>query len=239
MTKQPLPDGRKIEKFKHNVRICTAYILTHVKSGCFYVGSSGDAYRRKLSHLETLRKNIHHNVKLQQLYNDDADVTFTFYLTDTREEAYGYEQQLLDENKDNPKLLNIAKDVKAAWFGRSMDSATREKISVGHRGKTKSTETRERMRLSKLGKSQSLETRRKISLTLKGRPLSEERVKKMAIDRKGYANKGARAAMKKVSIGGKVYQSLSDAARELGTYHSTISRRFNKPKYKDWFEIES
>lgn len=89
-----------------------AYVLTDVRSGKFYVGSSGELEKRLTRHLYDLRRNTHHCSPLQELWNKRGELVETIFPTDTREEAYQLEQDLLDRFKDSNLLLNIGLEVK-------------------------------------------------------------------------------------------------------------------------------
>lgn len=87
--------------------IIGTYVLTDVKTKRFYVGSSYNVEKRISRHINELKQNIHHCLPFQQLWNSNGRVSQTIFQADTREEAYELEQLIIDQNKDNPKLLNI------------------------------------------------------------------------------------------------------------------------------------
>lgn len=91
-------------------KITGAYKITHVKSGKFYVGSTDNFYKRRKEHLVQLRSGKHHVIELQTLYNECPELHFELFLTGhderARENAYVHEQSMLDENKNNPLMLN-------------------------------------------------------------------------------------------------------------------------------------
>ena len=89
-----------------------AYVLTDVRTGKFYVGSSGQVRTRILRHLLDLRKNTHHSPGLQELWNKRGELVESIFPTETREEAYELEQDLLNRFQDSDKLLNICLTVK-------------------------------------------------------------------------------------------------------------------------------
>jgi group I intron endonuclease len=84
-----------------------AYVLTDVRTGKFYVGSSGEIDKRIARHISDLRRNEHHCPELQELWNKNYRLTETKFYTETREDAYVLEQDLLNRYKDSYKLLNI------------------------------------------------------------------------------------------------------------------------------------
>ncbi len=85
------------------------YILTDSKSGRFYVGSSQDVDKRILRHIKDLNNGNHHCLNFQTLWSPKAKFRIEFIPCESREEAYQIEDALLDEWKDDPRLLNIGK----------------------------------------------------------------------------------------------------------------------------------
>ena len=112
-----------------------AYIVEHVKSGDFYVGSSAKLGVRKRLHMSTLRHGINRNEALQKAYDKDPGLRFTFVPTSTPEAAVEYEQKLLDHHRGDPKLLNIAIDAKSSGKGLVRSEETRAKISAAGMGR--------------------------------------------------------------------------------------------------------
>lgn len=88
------------------------YTLTDLVSQKFYVGSSQDVDKRISQHYRALEKNIHYNVRLQELWNSGKKLVPLFYPTETREQAYELEQDFLDRYDGSELLLNIGKSVK-------------------------------------------------------------------------------------------------------------------------------
>lgn len=187
-----------------------AYVLTHVPSGCFYVGSTSNPKRRLKEHLTSLKKGDHHCVKLQTLYNQAPTVKITeCFITDTREDAYDLEQGLLDARCDDPNLLNVAKNARHSWLGLNHSEETkqkigaaqkgelnhsfrksptqehRDKISNANKGYKHSPEAREKIRLSKLGKTLTNEHKEKLSKIKLGSVHSEVSRAKMSANKKG------------------------------------------------------
>lgn len=54
------------------------YQIRNVVNGKVYVGSSVDLINRRSNHFRQLRKNIHHNIKLQYSYNKHGELSFVF-----------------------------------------------------------------------------------------------------------------------------------------------------------------
>lgn len=76
------------------VKLCGAYTIRHIATGGVYIGSTRDLRLRELQHRWNLRRNRHYNSALQAAYNADPEIDFFVAITDMREEAYDYEQQM-------------------------------------------------------------------------------------------------------------------------------------------------
>ncbi|MDD2819447.1 MAG: NUMOD3 domain-containing DNA-binding protein [Candidatus Nanopelagicales bacterium] len=160
--------------------IIGAYLLIDVKTGKFYVGSSGDIEARIKRHLFDLNKNQHHCHGLQKLWWENKALSRSYIPTNTREDAYVVEAELLDRYKDSDLLLNIglgvkggdnltrninrekiiAKITESVRSRMSYMSATERKILFGKLGK----------RNGMWGKTHSAEARAKIAKANLGRP---------------------------------------------------------------------
>lgn len=88
--------------------IIGAYVLTDSYTGQFYIGSSVDVNNRFNEHIQTLNRNVHQNLNLQNLWNTGrCSLELQIFPTETREAAYSLEQELIINNKDSTLLLNI------------------------------------------------------------------------------------------------------------------------------------
>lgn len=127
-----------------------AYLILHVKSGKVYVGSTNNLHGRQIRHLYLLKTGTNTNKNLQSAYDSDPELRWLRFATHTREEAYEYEQALLDHPALVDKLLNIAVDAKKAGFNLDRSLETRAKIAASLRGRKMSDETKEKQRQSHL-----------------------------------------------------------------------------------------
>lgn len=87
------------------------YTILDIFTGKFYVGSSKNMHRRIQNHWYNLRQNRHHNVYLQELFNENHAFSFIYFPTENRKEAYLLEQSLLTKHAENLLLLNIGLSV--------------------------------------------------------------------------------------------------------------------------------
>jgi group I intron endonuclease len=128
------------------------YVIEHPSTGCFYVGSTKSLSHRQNTHRCALKKNSHTCAKLQELFNSDPDWTFKPIPTETRDEAFDIEQKLIDENKGNPLMLNIADNARFSTLGTTMSEDTKSHLSKMFTGKRHTDEAKQKISEGLTGK---------------------------------------------------------------------------------------
>jgi group I intron endonuclease len=94
-------------------KVIGAYTLTDMRTGRFYVGSSGNIEKRVKTHLTALRSNRHHCIPLQELWNSgNIQLIASEFETETREEAYVLEQDIIDRYLHTSLMLNVSMGAK-------------------------------------------------------------------------------------------------------------------------------
>lgn len=161
------------------MKIIGTYILTDNKTKQFYVGSSSDVKKRFKQHYSLLNNNKHHNKLLQKLWWDCDGLVESIFPTNTRDEAYLLEQDIIDRFKDTNLLLNIGLSVDGGDnFSRNPD---KEKII--EKMKQSAIERLSRLtlderrilfsnlgKLGMYGKKHTEETKKLISINRTGKP---------------------------------------------------------------------
>lgn len=104
------------------------YILNHIETGCFYIGSTGDLYRRYQQMMTSLRLGNNHNPRLQGLYDEDDRVEFEYFPAADREHAYDIEQSELDLYQRHPQCLNVLTDARKGYAVGDMPEHNRRAI---------------------------------------------------------------------------------------------------------------
>lgn len=88
----------------------TAYVyLLKNKDGLVYVGSTGEMVKRIGRHYKDLEQGKHHNLPLQELYNNGERFVLTYIRCESRESAFTFEQMLITKYEEENKLLNIGR----------------------------------------------------------------------------------------------------------------------------------
>lgn len=71
------------------------YFIRFKYSPMIYIGSSSDLYQRMHGHLSVLKRNLHKNKGLQELYNEHGDCFFTFFvMSESTEHEYRLAEKL-------------------------------------------------------------------------------------------------------------------------------------------------
>lgn len=182
--------------------IAGVYIISDEETELKYIGSTNNLNRRRHEHLKHLNEETHHNEALQRLYEVSPNLDFQIIPTNTREEAYRLEQELLDTNNSSRFLLNVATDARTSGKNAILSKETKrlisqaktgqklsedhiQKLRESHTGKTLSLETRKKMSESQMGHKVSQETRDKISSAQIGKKLTPEHIEKTAASKRG------------------------------------------------------
>ncbi|SRR6266487_382289 len=145
-----------------------------------YIGSAVNLYKRWGTHSYYLRRNAHHNPKLQTAWNKYGQEAFTFEVVElvlVPELLTAREQYWLETLKPfGRKGFNIAR-IAGSSLGIKRSAETCEKIGAAHRGLKPSPEAREKNRQAQLGrpgywtgKKVSSEIRANMSAVRRGRP---------------------------------------------------------------------
>ena len=212
--KVSIKDGRDL--------IPVTYFIVHKPTGSFYVGSTENIINRKSGHLSLLRRGIHYNKKLQDLWtssNDESLWEWTAVIFNTRQEAYDEEQKNLDKYRDSPLLLNIAKD------SQSPVSSILEREEL--------------LRRSREGRIKAFDN------------LSEEEKKEyLSKLRQGALNRWENAESreawrgagnpfsKKICVNGVVYGSMKEASAALGICDKTLRHLAKDPRYPNYSFVD-
>lgn len=178
----------------------------------YYVGSTTRCFKNRYGqHMGNLRKGVHHNHYLQNLWNKYQNIEFReLEVCATRDEIYDKEQRWI-ETIEPDRLINHGPALPNPCLGTKHSKETRRRLSVshtnpspeirkrysdGHKGKCLPEEQRKkigeahrgrkhtpeiRAKMSEVKKHQSRETRAKISKAKTGRAASEEHRKSLGI----------------------------------------------------------
>lgn len=181
-------------------RISGVYKITNKLNGKFYVGSSLNVTKRKLTHFMYLRKNLHPNKKLQNSWNKHGESAFEFFIlevVENKEHLIMREQHWLNYFNAVENGYNILK-LAYSPTGWTPSDETREKMSISQTGRKHSPETRAKMSAWQMGRKFSDESRKKMSEKAKGRTFSKETRERMSIAKKGRKpSEESKATMRK------------------------------------------
>ena len=105
------------------------YAIENTVNGKMYVGSAVNIGKRKTMHLRSLRKRVHHSLKLQRAYDKHGEEAFAFrpLLICRKEDLLFYEQSVLDKFDTARAGYNIA-PVAGSSLGIKRSEETKAKI---------------------------------------------------------------------------------------------------------------
>lgn len=234
------------------------YLMEHLPTGVFYIGSSTNIQSRIRQHKRNLSLGIHKNPKLQDVCKNWNDMEVRYELCIDGETALDREQELLDNFRNSILLCNVALCSRIPW-DMGMPDSVRSKISAFHTGRDYGDAFKQMRREKMLGIPRTDEEKRKLSEALKGRKRPPEVVEKvrLALTGKVRTDETRRriseskiglpgspisiAAMMaavsiRVIINGITYPSIAEAARQLDIPHGTVKQRCHSrtERFKDW-----
>ena len=110
--KLPLFTSREEAYLRH--RENAAYFIYSYKKKKFYIGSSGAVSRRVMRHRILLSSNHHFNKSLSDLYAEDKNLQIIIVKCQSVEEATDLEKQLIQQYKEDDRILNVL-SVHSTW----------------------------------------------------------------------------------------------------------------------------
>jgi group I intron endonuclease len=208
-------------------KICGIYTITNLVNGKIYLGQGIDINYRWKTHLMSLRKGRHRNIKLQNSWNKYGEDNFIYELLIECEELYlnseeHYWSNLLYVHEDrygynirptNPygahrhseeSKLRMSIASKGKNLGRKLSEDTKKKISESNKGNKISELNKEIARqkcIGKIGINLSEEHKNKIRQSHIGKKRSIESRKNMSLAQKGngFGRKMSEDTKKKIS----------------------------------------
>lgn len=190
------------------------YILNHIPSGTFYIGSTSNLLLRERNLLASLNNHNNHNPRLQELYWESTNVVFEYVVTADREEAYDLEQAELDKWLGHSRCLNVNNDARSVWAKGTMPEHRARSLT----GRNTEIHSDKKYRL---GHHNSTEQRMRQSDSIKASWANRERLK---------------AVPRPVSVEGVRYNHAGEAAAALGYSRRTIvvRARTDDERYTNW-----
>lgn len=194
---------------KNNPKVPGVYMIHHLETDKVYVGSTKDLYSRESKHRGMLKNNKHSNKNLQEEYNKSNNINFLCLDINNREDAFEYEQQILDEFLDSGLLFNVSKDAK-----------------IPNNGLTHSEETKKKMSETKIGKVFTDEHKHNLSISHSGKVITDKQKESLKL--------GSLAILKPVIVDSVEYSSIAETAKVFDVHPETVSRRIKNNNFSTW-----
>ena len=219
--------------YKNLPKCAGVYLISDIKSGKFYIGSSINVRRRITQHIYSFSKNKHSNPIMQAIWNVDPD-RFNFLCLENLEGAdketiLKAEQRHLDQSHvgENPLCMNILL-VANSHLGVKRRPESVEKLRKAHIGRKTSDETKAKQRAAKLGVKQTPDHIAKRTGGQKGRPCNRPKGVMMHSLRK--LNDNQVRELRKLKESGTSYSKLKSI---YGLGIGTLQKIINKQSYSD------
>ncbi len=230
------------------------YVLTHSGTGKIYVGSSGQLTVRLDRHFRELKLGTHHNKPLQDVWNRHPRLLITLFPTETREEAYALEKELIDKNRPSGLLLNVGSDVRGGdnlTHNPDRDEIVKKRVAAIKARYSNLTDYERKLIWGRAGPLNGMygrthtpeakvvqSARAKGNRYSVGRKASDETKKTLSAIHKALRLKPANS--RKVVVGGVVYESLTEASRQLGISPALMIYRLKgkSKKHTDYHYID-
>lgn len=172
------------------------YMITCIKNGNRYIGSSKNIKKRIYNHLVLLRKKSHHNSHMQNIWNKYGEESFCFsILEEVLEESALIDREQFWIDFLNPEI-NKAIKAQSGFLGKKHTTETKKRLSDIQKKRMESSGLRDRLRQA--ARSQNINQPN----AMKGKKLSYERKQKLKVAaQKQFSDKESRRihseAMKK------------------------------------------
>lgn len=204
------------------------YILTNKVNGAIYIGSTIDLDRRLMQHRSLLCNRTHHTKLLQESFEVSDVFQLNFIPCNDKASANALEIRLLGLVKNHPLLTNVLS------CGKPQPDEVRSKISTNVSKSSKGHKKPESMKVAlaayRTGRKHTQETKDKVSKANTGRK---------HIRSPEYCEAVRKRLLKRVSIEGVVYESMSEVAQVFGLSPSSVTNRVKStdPRYTNWVYI--
>ena len=225
------------------------YKITCTTDGKFYIGRTVDFAKRRMQHLNDLKRNAHKNIILQSCYNKHGKESLVFELLEPIADINDQivkEQEYIDRYIGSELCININRSAKV-FCDVPFTDERRRKISKARKnkiGQKRTPEQRKHISDALKGHVISEETRQKISESHKGKKLTEEHKQKLREYRGEksywYGKSGSQVPQSipvwqldpvtKAKI--KRFESGTDAARSFGANDGSNLRKALKKGIK-------
>lgn len=188
------------------------YSITQISSGKRYIGSTyRNFYDRFCSHKAALRRGRHSSILLQRAWDKYGESDFKFEVLEVSDADLGkreLEYIKLYKSYDPKFGFNISRETSNCRLGHQQSLSSRKKISRALTGIKRSEHTIEKMRSAKSGHNNPMFG------TKQSKELVERRVSKRR--------------RPVVRCDGKIYSSISEAARDIGSLPQVVSQALRR-----------
>lgn len=148
--------SEECRKATYRGTLCGVYAIRNNVNGMVYVGSSGNVYRRWLSHKNKLKMGTHENPNLQREYDIFGVDNFTYEILERtpKSNLHAVEQGYLDDAIGQNTSYNVHPKADSA-SQRTLTSKQKAQISERLKGRVFSEEHRQKLSMASRGRPKS------------------------------------------------------------------------------------
>ena len=161
------------------------YAIVCTSTNKYYIGQAVNIKKRWATHLSTLKRNIHFNIKLQRAWNKYGESSFCFIILEECNNLMEREQFYIDKYESSTSGFNLratADNSLGWWKNKTRSEETKRKISIALTGHKFTNRIRKpsiatyNFKYSRLGKKNTPEHNKKISLAASGERSSQAKI---------------------------------------------------------------
>jgi predicted GIY-YIG superfamily endonuclease len=214
------------------------YILFVPHSNEYYFGSAKNSARRLSEHRSQLNWNKHPIKKLQERYEETLHIQYVVFYRDSWDAALDLEQDLIDLNKNDPLMLNIALNARSSGLGRIMSEHTKNQLRKSRIGVPPSEYCIQRIKEANTGRKWSQEHKDKHAEFMKSNfRHTDEYKENLRIRMRGnkhglgqFVSDEKRNRIKNLNLGKKVPEAIKEKNRK--TWLEKMTNGYVSPKAK-------
>jgi hypothetical protein len=240
----------KTEIYESNKILPYVYLLTHKRTGQFYIGSRWSKRQKFPSHIDIFHYKTSSKIVKPKFDEFEVKILAEFYTETRYKDSYDFEQYLINEFWGDPLLLNKVncynneKRLMTDYDNRSEEEKNlhRQRISEATKRNWDKASEEDRQKFkdnvsyytTEIWNNRSEEDKKeiadKISKTWKEKSEDEKNKTK---------NNISKSVSMKCMIYGKVYNTRNEAAEDLNIKLHALRKRLNSDDYKDYIDLSN
>jgi len=189
------------------------YKITNLLNGKRYIGQTVNSIEKRFKDHSNLNNKCHIGRAIRKYGKENFKIEIVCR-ADTLKEL----------NEREESLIRLYKTLRPNGYNIALGGSNKGRVISPMKGRKHSEETKKLMSKRAMGKKHSEQTKLRLSKVKKGIKLSSEHIEKLRIVRTGKHNAGNKIIDLNT---GKIFKSVTIAAKELGTARRNLVRWLN------------